>query len=61
MQTHKLWINGRWADSHGNNRMPVENPVTGEIIAEVIDATREDVDRAVQAAKTAFYEGAGRP
>jgi betaine-aldehyde dehydrogenase len=57
MQTHKLWINGRWTDSMGNNLMSVENPVTGEIIAEVIDATVADVDRAVQAAKNAFYNG----
>lgn len=57
MQTHKLWINGRWADSYGSNWMPIENPVTGKIIAEVVDATPEDVDHAVQAAKTAFYDG----
>jgi len=57
MQTHQLWINGRWVDSRGNHAMPVENPVTGEIIAEVVDATAEDVDKAVQAAKTAFYNG----
>lgn len=57
METHKLWINGGWVDSQGNSRMPVENPVTGEIIAEVVDATPEDVDAAVQAAKQAFYNG----
>lgn len=37
--------------------MAVENPATGEKIAEVIDAGRADVDRAVQAAHTAFYDG----
>ena len=58
MQTHQLWINGRWTDSNANNRMLIENPVAGEIIADVVDATPEDVDRAVQAAKTAFYSGA---
>jgi len=57
MQTHQLWINGRWTDSKGNRRMSIENPVTGEIIADVVDATPEDVDRAVQAAKAAFYDG----
>ena len=37
--------------------MSIENPATGEVLAEVIDASRADVDAAVQAAKTAFYDG----
>jgi betaine-aldehyde dehydrogenase len=37
--------------------MSVEDPTTGKQIAEVIDASREDVDRAVQAAKRAYYDG----
>ena len=54
---HKLWINGQWVDSKGGGMMTVENPATGEVIDEMTDATREDVDLAVQAAKTAFYDG----
>lgn len=54
---HKLWINGRWADSLDGGAMAVENPATGEAIAQVVDAGRADVDAAVQAAKTAFYDG----
>lgn len=54
---HKLWINGEWVDSQTGGRMAIENPATGETIAEVIDAGPADVDRAVQAAKTAFYDG----
>ncbi len=54
---HKLWINGQWVDSKGGGVMTVENPATGEVIDEVTDASREDVDLAVQAAKTAFYDG----
>ncbi|MBN8657082.1 MAG: aldehyde dehydrogenase family protein, partial [Anaerolineae bacterium] len=53
----KLWIDGKWVDAQGNAKMSVENPATGDKIAEVQDATRTDVDRAVQAAKTAFYDG----
>ena len=53
---HRLWINGEWTDSDGG-RMAIENPATGEKIAEVIDGSRTDVDRAVQAARTAFYDG----
>jgi betaine-aldehyde dehydrogenase len=54
---HRLYINGAWSDSTGGSQIPIENPATGEIIAEVQDATREDVNRAVQAAKEAFYDG----
>jgi betaine-aldehyde dehydrogenase len=57
MMEHKLWINGEWVDSLGGGVMTVENPATGQVIAEVVDASRADVDRAVQAAKAAFYDG----
>ena len=55
MQNGKLWINGQWTESSNGTLMPVENPVTGEQIAQVSDASRADVDRAVQAAHNAFY------
>jgi betaine-aldehyde dehydrogenase len=53
----KLWIDGKWEDSKGGKMMPIEDPATGKKIAEVVDGSREDVDRAVQAAKRAFYDG----
>lgn len=55
--THKLWINGTWTASLDGAAMGVENPATGETIAEVVNAGRGDVDRAVQAAVTAFNDG----
>ena len=54
---YKLWIDGKWEDTQGGTVMSIEDPTTGKEIAEVIDASREDVDRAVQAAKRAFYDG----
>ena len=54
---HQAQIDGAWADSAGGGRMGIENPATGEPIAEVIDASRADVDRAVRAAHAAFYDG----
>jgi len=54
---YKLWINGEWVNTQGGGHIAVENPATEEKIAEVIDASRADVDRAVLAAKTAFYDG----
>lgn len=54
---HKLWIDGRWTDSNGGKMMAVENPATNEKIADVVDASRADVDAAVKAAHNAFYDG----
>ena len=54
---YKLWIDGNWEDTRGGRVMSIEDPTTGREIAEVIDASREDVDRAVQAARRAFYDG----
>src|SRR5258706_13136094 len=54
---HKLWIDGKWEDTIGGTMMSSEDPATGKKIAEVVDASREDVERAVQAAKRAFYDG----
>ncbi|MFN8562850.1 MAG: gamma-aminobutyraldehyde dehydrogenase [Anaerolineae bacterium] len=54
---YKLWINGRWADSRDGAMMAVENPATGEQIAQVVNAGRADVDAAVSAAREAFYDG----
>ncbi|GAB4578263.1 MAG: gamma-aminobutyraldehyde dehydrogenase [Anaerolineales bacterium] len=54
---YKLWINGKYTESHGGGMMTIENPATRDIVAQVVDASRADVDAAVQAAKTAFYDG----
>ena len=53
---HKLWIDRQWTDSRRGGILEVENPATGEKVAEVTNASAEDVDAAVQAAKTAFYD-----
>ena len=49
----KLWINGEWVDGTAGI-LEVENPATGEKIAEVAQAGAADVDNAVAAAKAAF-------
>jgi betaine-aldehyde dehydrogenase len=54
---YKLWIDGQWADTAGGKMMSIENPATRQTIAQVVDGSRADVDKAVQAAKTAFYDG----
>lgn len=51
------FINGREVPPAGGRYFPVENPATGETLAEVADGGPEDVERAVQAAAEAFRDG----
>jgi betaine-aldehyde dehydrogenase len=48
------YINGEFVDSAEGETEPVLNPATAEQIAEAPMSTAEDVNRAVEAAKTAF-------
>jgi acyl-CoA reductase-like NAD-dependent aldehyde dehydrogenase len=54
VERKQLLINGQWADATGGQTMPVVNPATEDVIAEVASATREDVDTAVAAARAAL-------
>ncbi len=54
---YKLWIDGQWRDSNGGGRLKVENPATGEIIDEVVNADAADVDAAIQSSRKAFNDG----
>jgi betaine-aldehyde dehydrogenase len=54
---YKLWIDGRWQDPASGGTRAIENPATGETIATVAEASAADVDKAVQAAHNAFYDG----
>ncbi|MGH2581930.1 MAG: gamma-aminobutyraldehyde dehydrogenase [Anaerolineales bacterium] len=57
MMDYKLWIDGKWADSRGGKRTDIINPANGEKITSVYEGTPADVDAAVNAARTAFYDG----
>ena len=53
----KYWrnyINGEWVDAEDGGRIEIENPATGGIIAEVARAQKDDIDRAVAAARACF-------
>jgi phenylacetaldehyde dehydrogenase len=52
-----LFINGEWVASSGGGTIPVVDPSSGAEIAQFVDATEADVDRAVAAARTAFDDG----
>ncbi|RYL95004.1 aldehyde dehydrogenase family protein [Sporolactobacillus sp. THM7-4] len=51
---YKLYIGGKWVDGSNGRKLTSYNPSTGEKLAEFVDASHEDVDAAVQAAKKAF-------
>ena len=53
----KNYIDGAWVDG-GSGKLTVENPATGEKLAEQAIASAADVDRAVQAAKRVYLDGA---
>ncbi len=54
----KLFINGEWTNSSDGATFDTYNPATGETIAKVAHATKEDVDRAVKSARKALEKGA---
>ena len=53
----RLLIGGQWVD--GSKKFDIVNPATGEVLTEIAEASREDVDRAVQAARRAFEDRGG--
>ena len=52
----KNFVGGEWLDAVEGGTMEVQNPATGDVIAEVPSGSAEDVDRAVQAARAALPE-----
>lgn len=52
-----LFINGEFTNATTNAFIPVYDPSTEEVIAEIPDATTAEVDQAVGAARHAFDEG----
>jgi betaine-aldehyde dehydrogenase len=57
IKTYQMYINGEFSSSASQKTFPVYDPSTEEIIAQVPDASAEDVSRAVAAAKAAFETG----
>ena len=52
-----LFINGEWVSSSHDKTIAVYDPSTGREISAMADASDQDVDRAVAAARTAFDDG----
>ena len=57
----KNYVNGEWRDPDCSGYLPVENPSSGEILAEVPLSTPAAVGEAVEAAAEAFPEWSNTP
>jgi betaine-aldehyde dehydrogenase len=53
-KSYQLFIDGQWVDAESGKTFKTPNPATGETLAEVAEADKADVDKAVAAARRAF-------
>jgi aldehyde dehydrogenase (NAD+) len=51
---YQLFIDGQWVDAESGKTFNTPNPATGETLAEVAEADKADIDKAVAAARRAF-------
>ena len=51
---YKLYIKGEWKDASDGATIKTYNPSNGEFLAEIADATNNDVDEAIASAREAF-------
>jgi phenylacetaldehyde dehydrogenase len=58
--TRKMLIDGKWEEAVSGKTFPVYNPATGEILAQVAEGDKEDIERAVRATRKAFDDGPWR-
>src|SRR5271157_5977859 len=54
----QMFINNQFVNSASGKTFPTYNPATGEVLAQVAEGDREDIDRAVKAARNAFERDA---
>jgi aldehyde dehydrogenase (NAD+) len=50
----KMLIDGQWVEAASGKRFETRNPATGDLLATVAEGDKEDIDRAVRAARRAF-------
>ncbi|HUK49235.1 MAG TPA: aldehyde dehydrogenase family protein [Terriglobales bacterium] len=56
----KMLINNHWVDAVSGKTFPTYDPSTGEVLAQVAEGDRADIDLAVKAARKAFDSGPWR-
>jgi phenylacetaldehyde dehydrogenase len=59
-KSRQMLINGKWVNAASGKTFPTYNPSTGEVLAHVAEGDKEDIDRAVAAARAAFDKGPWR-
>jgi acyl-CoA reductase-like NAD-dependent aldehyde dehydrogenase len=57
IRSYQMLIDGAWVDAADGRTFDSINPTTGAVWSRVPEATAEDVDRAVHAARRAFEDG----
>lgn len=58
--TRKILIDGKWGNALSEQTFSTFNPATGDVLCQVPDGQKEDIDRAVKAARQAFEQGPWR-
>jgi phenylacetaldehyde dehydrogenase len=53
----KMLIGGKWVNAASGKTFPTYNPATGEVLAQIAEGDRQDIDDAVKAARKAFDSG----
>src|SRR3977135_3108660 len=53
-RTYQLLIDGQWVDAESGKTFSTPNPATGAALAEVAEADKADIDKAVAAARRAL-------
>ena len=56
MRTIAHWVDGKYYEGNPIGRFAVENPGTGEVEAELLQASDADLDHAVEVARRAQKE-----
>ena len=57
VETGRLLIGGQWIE--GSRKFETVNPATGEALTKIVEASAEEVNHAVKAARTAFEDRSG--
>jgi betaine-aldehyde dehydrogenase len=60
MKTYEMLIDGKLVSAQNRATRDIRDPASGELIAKVPESNREDVAKAIQAARKAFDEGPWR-
>ena len=53
----KMLIDGKWVNSISGKTFPTYNPATGDVLVQVAEGDKADIDAAVKAARKAFDSG----